>query len=80
MEQNYPPPVYPKDNGSLERAQSAFREKVKNWNWVDYEDKLYKIRGRKPKKIVVRPEAKARNSREHEAALQKTVSSKFFNF
>lgn len=44
-------PVYPKDNGSLERARLAFYEKVKNWRWEDPEEKkptAKKGRKRKP--------------------------------
>jgi hypothetical protein len=42
-------PVYPKDNGSLERTRQLFYNKVKNWRWEDDETK---IQGRvvKPKK------------------------------
>ncbi len=39
-------PVYPKDNGSLDRAREAFRKKVANWKWDDEtEECSYKRRG-----------------------------------
>jgi hypothetical protein len=40
-------PVYPKDNGSLERAKVAFRKKIANWRWEEPEEKQSKPRGRK---------------------------------
>lgn len=43
-------PVYPKDNGSLERARQAFYEKVKNWRWEEPDEKKSTAkRGRKCK-------------------------------
>ncbi len=67
-------PVYPKDNGSIERAREAFRKKVANWNWdtVDENDYQGKPRGRKPK-IKEKPKATPRTKSEYEAA------KKFFN-
>ena len=43
-------PVYPKDNGSIERVREAFRKKVANWNWEPIDENEYqgKPRGRKP--------------------------------
>jgi len=40
-------PVYPKDNGSLERARQAFYKKVREWRWEESEEKQSKPRGRK---------------------------------
>jgi len=68
-------PVYPKDNGSLERAKEAFRKKVANWNWEAYDVDEYqgKPRGRKAK-VKERPPAKPRTKSEQQAV------SKFFNY
>lgn len=63
-------PVYPKDNGSLERARQAFIEKVKNWKWVDYDENP----STKPKKI---------KHVEIKTKIKKPMSeyqNKFFNF
>ena len=68
-------PVYPKDNGSIERAREAFRKKVANWNWdvVDENDYQGKPRGRKAK-IKEKPKAKPRTKSEQQ------IVSKFFNY
>jgi len=69
-------PVYPKDNGSLERAKEAFRKKVANWNWEEYDENKYqgKRRGRKPK-IKEKPKAQPRTKSEQQA-----LNNKFFNY
>jgi|APFre7841882793_1041355.scaffolds.fasta_scaffold255042_2 hypothetical protein len=56
-------PVYPKDNGSLERARVAFRKKVANWRWEEPEEKQSKPRGRKPQ-VQTRIETKPRTKSE----------------
>lgn len=68
-------PVYPKDNGSIERAREAFRKKVANWNWDTTDENEYqgKPRGRKAK-IKEKPKAKPRTKSEQQ------VISKFFNY
>lgn len=68
-------PIYPKDNGSLERAKEAFRKKVANWNWEPIDENEYqgKPRGRKAK-VKERPLAKPRTKSEQQ------VVSKFFNY
>ena len=64
-------PVYPKDNGSLDRAREAFRKKVANWKWNDeYEECVYKKRGRKPQ-YKTRVESKPRTKGEELAQKQK---------
>ena len=63
-------PVYPKDNGSLERARQAFYKKVRETRWDDTEECPYKRRGRKAKPIV-RIESKPR-SRGEELALKQS--------
>ncbi len=62
-------PVYPKDNGSLERARQAFYKKVSEWRWDEPEECTYKRRGRKPKPVV-RYESKPRTPFEREALKQ----------
>lgn len=68
-------PVYPKDNGSLERAREAFRKKVANWNWESIDENEYqgKPRGRKAK-VKERLPAKPRTKGEQQ------VVNKFFNY
>ena len=68
-------PVYPKDNGSIERAREAFRKKVANWNWESVDENEYqgKPRGRKAK-IKERPKAIPRSKGEQQ------VANKFFNY
>ena len=68
--------VYPKDNGSIERAREVFRKKVANWNWETVDENEYqgKPRGRKPKERK-RIEAKPRTKSE-----QKVLNNKFFNY
>jgi hypothetical protein len=66
-------PVYPKDNGSLERARVAFRKKVANWRWEEPEEKQSKPRGRKPQ-VNVRIESKPRTEGE------KMAFSKFVKY
>ena len=63
-------PVYPKDNGSLERAREAFRKKVAGWRWDDEEECVYKRRGRKPQ-YKARIETKPRTKSEKLAQQQK---------
>ena len=70
-------PVYPKDNGSLERARQAFYKKVKEWRWDDPEECSYRPRGRKAKPMV-RVESKPRSEGERRAL--EASKSKFFNF
>ena len=62
-------PVYPKDNGSLERARQSFYKKVSEWRWDEPEECTYKRRGRKPKQIV-RIESKPRSEGERQALKQ----------
>ncbi len=38
-------PVYPEDNGSLERARQSFYKKVREWKWDEPEECIYKRRG-----------------------------------
>lgn len=55
-------PVYPKDNGSLERAKASFLEKVKKWRWEEPEEKKSCARGRKAKpkeRIESKPRTKS---------------------
>jgi len=68
-------PVYPKDNGSLERARLAFYKKVANWNWESVDENEYqgKPRGRKAK-VKERLPAKPRSKGEQQAV------NKFFNY
>lgn len=75
-------PIYPKDNGSLERARERFRQKVANWNWNNVDENEYqgKPRGRKPK-LTKRIESKPRTKLEKQAAETKQIySNKFFNY
>lgn len=62
-------PVYPKDNGSLERARQSFYKKVREWKWDEPEECIYKRRGRKAKPIV-RIESKPRSEGERQALKQ----------
>ena len=62
-------PVYPKDNGSLERARKAFYKKVSEWRWDEPEECTYKRRGRKAKPMV-RIESKPRSEGERQALKQ----------
>ena len=62
-------PVYPKDNGSLERARQSFYKKVREWRWNEPEECTYKRRGRKPKPFV-RVESKPRSEGERQALKQ----------
>jgi hypothetical protein len=66
-------PVYPKDNGSLERAKVAFRKKIANWRWEEPEEKQSKPRGRKSQ-FKVRIESKPRTEGE------KMAFSKFVKY
>lgn len=43
------PPVYPKENGSKERALQDFYKKVTDWKWDEVDDSPTCRRGRKPK-------------------------------
>jgi hypothetical protein len=70
-------PVYPKDNGSLERARQAFYKKVREWRWDEPDERPSKPRGRKPKQFV-RVESKPRSEGERRA--MEAGRSKFFNF
>ena len=63
-------PIYPKDNGSLERARQAFYKKVSEWRWDDPEECTYKRRGRKPKATGIRIESKPRSEGERQALKQ----------
>lgn len=65
-------PVYPKDNGSLERARNLFLEKVKKWRWEEPEEKQSKPRGRKaqPKERI---ESKPRTKSEETAFKNKFI-------
>jgi hypothetical protein len=62
-------PVYPKDNGSLERARQSFYKKVSEWKWDEPEECVYKRRGRKPKPFI-RVESKPRTENERQALKQ----------
>lgn len=64
-------PVYPKDNGSLERARQSFYKKVREWKWEEPDDCPYKKRGRKAKQTV-RIESKPRTEGERKAALKQS--------
>jgi hypothetical protein len=59
-------PVYPKDNGSLDRARQSFYKKVSEWRWDEPEECTYKRRGRKPKQTI-RIESKPRSASERMA-------------
>jgi hypothetical protein len=59
-------PVYPKDNGSLERARQLFYKKVREWRWDEPEECTYKRRGRKPKPYI-KYESKPRSASERMA-------------
>lgn len=50
-------PVYPKDNGSLERARLAFYEKVKNWRWEEPEEKKTTAKKGRKRKLSPREQA-----------------------
>lgn len=65
-------PVYPKDNGSLERARQSFYKKVKEWRWEEPEEKQSKSRGRKAQ-INVRIESKPRSEGERLAFKNKFI-------
>jgi len=62
-------PVYPEDNGSLERARQSFYKKVREWKWDEPEECIYKRRGRKAKPVV-RIESKPRSEGERLALKQ----------
>ena len=73
-------PVYPKDNGSLERVKIAFLEKVKKWNWNDNEEECsYKRRGRKSKSIT-RFESKPRTLGERRAWEKQSLKQQKYNW
>lgn len=57
----------------LASYRAAFLEKVKKWNWSDYDDKPIKPRGRKAK-VIERPPAQPRTKGEQQ------VVNKFFNY
>jgi len=58
----------------LASYRAAFLEKVKKWNWSDYDDdKPRKPRGRKAK-VVEKPLSQPRTKGEQE------VANKFFNY
>jgi len=57
----------------LASYRAAFLEKVKKWNWTDYDDKPRKPRGRKAK-VQEKPSAKPRTKGEQE------VANKFFTY
>ena len=65
-------PVYPKDNGSLERARQSFYKKVREWRWEESEQKESKPRGRKaqPKERI---ESKPRSESERLAFKNKFI-------
>ena len=65
-------PVYPKDNGSLERAREAFRKKVADWRWEQPEEKQSKPRGRKAQ-VKERVESKPRTKGEEMAFKSKFI-------
>ena len=65
-------PVYPKDNGSLERARQAFYKKVKEWRWEEPEAKQSKPRGRKAQ-VKERVESKPRTKSEETAFKSKFI-------
>ena len=65
-------PVYPKDNGSLERAREAFRKKVADWRWEESEEKQSKPRGRKAQ-VKERVESKPRTKGEETAFKSKFI-------
>jgi hypothetical protein len=70
-------PVYPKDNGSLERAKIAFRKKVANWRWDDEtEECSYKRRGRKSKPMT-KFESKPRTLGEKRAWEKQKLNNKY---
>jgi len=62
-------PIYPEDNGSLDRARQAFYKKVREWKWDEPEECVYKRRGRKPKPFI-RYESKPRTENERQALKQ----------
>ena len=62
-------PVYPEDNGSLDRVRQAFYKKVREWKWDEPEECTYKRRGRKPKPFI-RYESKPRTENERQALKQ----------
>ncbi len=68
-------PVYPKDNGSLERARQSFYKKVREWKWDEPEERICKRRGRKPQERVV-VERPLQSKTEYKQFKQ----TKFFNF
>ena len=76
MEQNYPPPVYPKSNPEhRKRVMEEFYKKVKETNWgYDPDGYQGKPRGRKAK-VVTRVETKPRTKSEEQA-----FTNKFFNY
>jgi hypothetical protein len=62
MENNYPPPVYPKPNPEYDAWRKArFLEQIKNTKWDTPDPNEYqgKPRGRKAK-VIERPKAKPR--------------------
>jgi len=64
-------PVYPKDNGSLERARQSFYKKVREWRWDEPEECIYKRCGRKPKQFA-RIESIPRSESERQAVLKQS--------
>ena len=75
MEQNYPPPVYPKSNPEhRKRVMEEFYKKVRETNWgYDPDGYQGKPRGRKAK-VKERIESKPRTKGEQ------AVVNKFFNY
>jgi hypothetical protein len=65
-------PIYPKDNGSLERARQSFYKKVREWRWNELEERVCKPRGRKPKPYI-RYESKPRSEDERLAFKNKFI-------
>jgi hypothetical protein len=65
-------PIYPKDNGSLERARQSFYKKVREWRWEDPIEKELKPRGRKAKQTE-RIESKPRSESERLAFKNKFI-------
>lgn len=80
MEQNYPPPVYPKDDPEYrKRIMEEFYKKVRETNWGVVEEGEYqgKPRGRKAK-IKERLPTKPRT--EGERKVVNEYQNKFFKY
>ena len=80
MEQNYPPPVYPKtDPEYRKRVMEEFYRRVKETKFYDPDEYQGKPRGRKAK-VREHVETKPRTEGERRALAQQEVSNKFFKF